>query len=227
MTDPADPDLRGGWEAAAAEYALGLLPEAEKPAFEARLTRDPELRDELAAWETYFATLADAAEPVSPPPQVFRRIESDLFPAPRRSVWRGILPYVLGAVTGALVTWAVFSAGLLAPTGPELRADLAPVEGEAAFAVRFDAQTGLLAIDAGAGALPQDGALELWLIAGEAAPVSLGLLAEDGTALRPLPPILADRLVGATLAVSSEPAGGSPTGAPTGPVLAAGQVTEG
>ena len=55
---------------------------------------------------------------------------------------------------------------------------------------------------------------------------SLGLI-EGGHEVRiNLPPELAARVAtDATLAVSLEPPGGSPTGAPTGPVIATGKLT--
>lgn len=61
--------------------------------------------------------------------------------------------------------------------------------------------------------------LELWLIT-DAGPVSLGLLPTTGEGRLKLP----DGVSGAqlTLAVSLEPAGGSPIGKPTGPVLTSG-----
>ncbi len=60
---------------------------------------------------------------------------------------------------------------------------------------------------------------ELWIIAPDAAPVSLGLLADGPLTVQyPMPPR------GWTLAVSIEPAGGSPTGAPTGPVIIATEI---
>ena len=68
-------------------------------------------------------------------------------------------------------------------------------------------------------AAPAGQVQELWIIAPDAAPVSLGLLQEASLAV-PYPTLPQ----GWTLAVSLEPAGGSPTGAPTGPVLAAGVV---
>lgn len=67
--------------------------------------------------------------------------------------------------------------------------------------------------------------LELWLVAG-AAPVSLGLLDPAGELTLPTAAVLSPDLASATpaLAVSLEPAGGSPTGAPTGPVLYQGAI---
>jgi anti-sigma-K factor RskA len=61
---------------------------------------------------------------------------------------------------------------------------------------------------------------ELWALPEGGAPVSLGLLPATGRVERDLGPGQRDALRRATkVAVSLEPAGGSPTGAPTGPVL--------
>ncbi|MEO0830743.1 MAG: anti-sigma factor, partial [Pseudomonadota bacterium] len=69
----------------------------------------------------------------------------------------------------------------------------------------------------GAGA-PEGRALEVWLIEGDADPVSLGLI---GGALS-----LGDLTfnTGTVLAVSIEPPGGSPSGTPTGQVVALGDL---
>jgi anti-sigma-K factor RskA len=66
---------------------------------------------------------------------------------------------------------------------------------------------------------------ELWLVASEDAPVSLGILPRGGGAEMKIPELMEGRLMsGATLAVSEEPSGGSPTGTPTGPVVATGSA---
>ena len=60
---------------------------------------------------------------------------------------------------------------------------------------------------------------ELWIIAPGAAPVSLGVLGNtDLHVPYPRPP------VGWVLAVTVEPSGGSPTGAPTGPVILTAEI---
>jgi anti-sigma-K factor RskA len=66
-----------------------------------------------------------------------------------------------------------------------------------------------------------DRAFELWMLPnGGAPPVSLGLLPADGEITLPLNAAAAQTLATtSTLAVSVEPTGGSPTGAPTGPVV--------
>jgi anti-sigma-K factor RskA len=71
----------------------------------------------------------------------------------------------------------------------------------------------------------RDRALELWMQPEGKPPLSLGLLAVPGIARiavrAPVGIALQDI---PTLAVSLEPAGGSPTGAPTGPLLYTGRV---
>jgi anti-sigma-K factor RskA len=63
--------------------------------------------------------------------------------------------------------------------------------------------------------------LELWAVPAQGAPRSLGLVsASTGATLQ-----RANLLRGtAAFAVSLEPAGGSPTGAPTGPIVSLGKV---
>ena len=70
-------------------------------------------------------------------------------------------------------------------------------------------------------------ALELWIIVGDAAPRSLGVIDPSRPRAYQLPEdVRSDLAAGAALAISVEPSGGSPTGAPTGPVIAQGQLTE-
>jgi anti-sigma-K factor RskA len=75
----------------------------------------------------------------------------------------------------------------------------------------------------GATAPPSDRAFELWAIApGSTRPRSLGVIPASGEMkISPLPADLRD---GATLAISVEPMGGSPTQQPTGPVVFTGSV---
>jgi len=69
---------------------------------------------------------------------------------------------------------------------------------------------------------------ELWQIAPHATkPRSLGLIGNSEYTQRPLPgDVAADTIGASTYAVSFEPAGGSKTGAPTGPILFTGKLIE-
>ncbi len=72
---------------------------------------------------------------------------------------------------------------------------------------------------------PEGGVFELWLVPeGGDAPQSLGLLDADADITLAADPRVTAGGDGAILAVSLEPAGGSPTGLPTGPVQFAGPL---
>ncbi|MDU8911141.1 anti-sigma factor domain-containing protein [Aestuariicoccus sp. MJ-SS9] len=227
MTGPEDTaDLPGGAEAMAAEYVLGLLSEDEARRFEAQMAQDPDLRQDVAAWSTYFTTLTDDIAPVDPAPQVFRRIEGALFGQKRPPLWRQLMPYLGGAVAAGLLAWAVLQTDMLQPEAPHLYADLVAEDQGYTLLAHWapDSQTFMLRRDAGV--FPQDSALEIWLIPGpSAAPISVGLMQPDTLTQIPVPDELVARMSpGATVAISREPPGGSPTGAPTGPVLAVGSL---
>ncbi len=216
----------------AAEYALGLLTADAALAFEARLVSEPGLRAKYAAWADDLAGLTDDIAPVAPPAALERRIEALLFGADtaRRPFagWRGLGWLVGGAVAAALALLLVVDAGLLtpdAPSAPLYTADIAAEDGSLRIAASYDAEAGALLVQREAGAAPEGRALELWLIAGTAAPVSLGVLPDNGTARFDIAEALRPQLPGAVLAISDEPPGGSPTGAPTGSVLATGAIT--
>ena len=68
--------------------------------------------------------------------------------------------------------------------------------------------------------------LELWSVPPDGAPRSLGPISSSGATVIARERLPASLLKGGTaaLAVSLEPPGGSPTGAPTGPVLYAGKL---
>jgi anti-sigma-K factor RskA len=200
----------------AAEYALGVLDAGERAAAEARMAADPAFAEAVAAWAARLSPLDDGYAPV-PAPDLMPAIERRVFGAPeppsRLARLRAALLPALGLVAGLL-----FAVYVLWPEPPP-QTRTATLTGEAlSFAAAFDGRA--LFLRQIAGEPPGAGQdHELWLIVGEAAPVSLGLLRE-GEFARPLDAIPA----GAVLAVSLEPEGGSPTGAPTGPVLAVGTL---
>ena len=70
-------------------------------------------------------------------------------------------------------------------------------------------------------ALASGRAFELWAVPAQGAPRSLGLVQAAGATTLMRPALLRDT---AAFAVSVEPAGGSPTGAPTGPIVSLGKL---
>ena len=211
-------------DALAAEYVLGVLDLQDRATLEARLRVDPDFAAQVAAWEDRLSGLNDAFEEV-PAPNLLPKIEARLFPVaakPQRN-WLG---WLAGAAVAASLVLAVVIVQrpvvpeLVVPelVAPELVATLQAEGQPLVIAASFG--DGTLNITRAGGPEAEAGRVyQLWLIAGENAPVSLGLITGETTsrALDTLPK-------GAVLAISLEPAGGSTTGQPTGPVLVTGVI---
>lgn len=216
----------------AGEYALGLLSPQAAAAFEARLLQEPALRAAYAAWAEDLAEMTDDIAPERPPARVWDAIEAQLSqPAlPAWLAWFGGMRG--GAVLAAAAVVLALGLGLFGPRSPVVPvgapqvADLAAEDGSLIVQAVYDTATGRLFVEREAGAAAPGRALEMWLIAGDAAPVSLGVLPQDPRGVLQVPEALRNRVGGALLAISDEPPGGSPTGAPTGDVLAAGPVRD-
>ena len=225
--DPAD-----GRKLLAAEYVLGVLSVAERREVERRLSQEPALASEVAFWEERLTGLADAVAPVSPPEATWLRIETAIGNAPRPSsvwgsliFWRsfGIASATLAAVSIAALTYIGLVPGARAP----LLATLSGTAGQPTFVAAVTATGNTLVIVPAALLTTDPRAFELWLIpGGETRPRSLGLI-QPGQPIRlSIPSDLAGRVTpDATLAVSLEPPGGSPTGLPTGLVIATAKLT--
>ena len=222
MTDtplsPRDKD-----EALAAEYVLGVQDLPDRTATEARIKADPVFADLVHAWESRLADLnGDFDE--APAPDLLPRIEARLFPAPPRPPATPIVRFSLPRWLSGVAVAVLLVLGLLTlvpPPGSGLVAVLATADNRLAYEISSRGDSLIVTRTAGVAAVTGQ-VHELWIIAPGAAPVSLGLLADQPLVVTyPVPP------VGWVMAVSVEPAGGSPTGQPTGPVILTAQVTGG
>lgn len=207
-------------DALAAEYVLGVLDMAERSAAEARMKHDSAFADRVAAWATRLADLDDAYPEVAPPDDMLPRIEARLFPVEPPPARRPLFGWLAGLATAAALVLVALA--LFPPAAPTARlvATLGEADAALRFEARFDGQALTVTRVAGSAA-PAGQVQEIWIIAPDAAPVSLGLMPGESLAV-PYPAAP----TGWTLAVSVEPEGGSPTGAPTGPVVAAGVITD-
>jgi anti-sigma-K factor RskA len=97
----------------------------------------------------------------------------------------------------------------------------ANAESQPLWLVRADVETGELSVRAINAKAPQPNqSYELWVLPATGNPQSLGLLPVATTKAAKVSHAVASLLANAKgLAVSVEPAGGSPTGLPTGPVV--------
>lgn len=138
----------------------------------------------------------------------------------------GLLGPVIGGVIGAVVVLAVLDRiGFMQDPAQTYVAELTDDLDTFVVQARFDPASNQLDLTRTSGGPREARALEMWLVAGDNAPVSLGVWPKgQANAVLDIPADLALQMAGGVLAVSDEPEGGSPTGAPTGDVLAVGQV---
>ncbi|TVV73471.1 anti-sigma factor [Sphingomonas solaris] len=231
MTDPHD-DMA----ATAGEYVLGTLDPTGRAAFAARLLADPAARAAVAAWEERLAPLLADAPGVTPPAGLWNGIEARIGAAGDTAsndnrvspVWRGAaIAASLVAVLGG--TLAMRPQPVAAPPvlarGASYVAAVTAKGAEPALLVTIDRATGHAVVRAIGLTAPARKSLELWYIGPGRDPRSLGLVSGDMRAEMPLAPMLAkgDRLGAALFAITAEPAGGAPAGAPTGEILYSGK----
>jgi anti-sigma-K factor RskA len=211
-------------DALASEYVLGTLRGAARRRFERWMAAEWHVASRVRAWEIRLMPLALRLPPLAPSAHVWQGIEARIAAeAPRTARTRPALRalaavFVLCALLiGVYVVWQVTQPPPLQPI-----ATIQSEKGPAVWSIELDATQQRLRAIALAGAAPRAGhSFELWALPpNKGAPVSLGLLPDVGQLERKLSDAQRTALSGAAqLAVSLEPPGGSPTGAPTGPVL--------
>lgn len=224
-TEPDDADLLAG------EYALGTLDVATMASVRRRAATDPALAAAIAVWERRLAPLADAVPPVAPPPGLWRRLEQSIAvpPAPannpaKPSPWCSVRVWQ-GTTATALALAAAFAAVAFLP-GPRAPMQFAALSSPgAAAAPGYMAKAmpdGTLVVAAvAAGPVPAGREMELWMLPpGANRPASLGMLPAAGRRIT----VASMPANGTQLLISLEPLGGSPSGAPTGPVVYAGML---
>jgi anti-sigma-K factor RskA len=234
----------------AAEYVLGSLSPDERAAFELERVVDPATARAVAAWERRLGPLALAVPAEMPPDHVWPRIAgaltgADAIPAPAplasappapaptaanddrairlvRQVrrWR-----LVAAGTGLLAAGlALFVAvgGRRDEPAPGTRYLAVVQSGGAlpALVLRIDTATGTAEVRPVGAETPSGKSLELWYIGSGASPKAIGLVGASATRIA-LP---AETAASGLIAVTVEPPGGSPNGAPTGPVVYSGTL---
>jgi anti-sigma-K factor RskA len=217
----------------AAEYVLGVLGAAERRQAQQRLAHDQAFANEVAFWEERLGAFADAVAPVAPPGRTWNSIERAVRagnPAPRENLWQSLVfwrSFAIGSAALAALSIGALTFIEIAPSSkPPLVATLGSNTGQPTFVAAVNAGgTTLMVVPAALLATDQH-SYELWLIPPGDQPHSLGLI-EPGQPVRlDVPRELVARIsTDAALAVSLEPPGGSPTGQPTGPVVASGKLT--
>lgn len=217
-------------DALCGEYVVGTLRGRARRRFERALRDEPLVAQRLGYWQRVFAVRYSDRVAVEPAPETWRRLERTLDLARYRQPWYRRVALWQGwavAATAALVLTVAVQ--LLRPTDSIQLSTVAQLaaKGDAATVTASLSKDGrtlelksVRAVIAG----PQQ-SYELWLLPAEGtAPISLAVLGKLDARFD-VPAAQVGRLTrGAKLAVSVEPAGGSPTGSPTGPVILVGEI---
>jgi len=215
----------------AATYVLGLLRGRARARFDRLCAARPLLLAARQRWEDQFLPLALSLAPVAP--------GADHWPAIQRRIARGDPSAPAGesrgprlaarrwwslAAAASVIAVALLIGKLTIWSEPEWRAMavLAQANATPLWRVERTADSRRLVIHTvGPVQIAATRSYELWALPGGGAPpVSLGLLPVQGKIERALTAEQRQWLQKAMqVAVSVEPAGGSPTGLPTGPVI--------
>ena len=220
-----------------AEYVLGLLDADARAAVAREVESSPEAAAAVALWQRHFTPLAMEITDVAPPAHVWagirRRLAFDAAP-PRASVWDslGLWRWIGVGATAVAACLLVVTMTRQAPPTTAAHAAVLMVStiagdnGVAGWTATMDIdRSELLVVPASPAAVASDRNTELWLIPAGGAPISVGVFPPGDPKRFHLDKALLDRLgPTAALAVSLEPVGGSPTGQPTGPVIAKGAI---
>jgi len=203
----------------AAEYVLGTLRGRARRRFERWLV-SPQVRVMVNDWEQRLSGLEPSLQKVTPPARVWQGIEGrlELGRSRRPAVrWLAIAASVLVVAMVGLYTLRPVPPALVATQRASIEADAQTIY----WRVELLGDNQELSVRALATHPLESGkSHELWILPAQGNPVSLGLLPARGTQHLVLTAGQRAALAGAKqLAVSVEPAGGSPTGLPTGEVI--------
>jgi len=213
-------------EELAAQYVLGTLRGRARRRFERYCAHNANALHAVRRWEDRLVDLLAGVVPVAPSALVWDRIKfrvrRDKALRPKRVFatfgnWRFAAAAGIAALAIAFGLWNGIGPGSTQPVAivwsPQ-QGQLWTIEAPRSRGELRVAATDNLRLDPAR-------AYELWALPGEgAAPVSLGLMPKNGRTTLQLNDT--QRLAlsrSSKIAISEEPPGGSPTGAPTGPVL--------
>jgi anti-sigma-K factor RskA len=240
LVDDIGPDGEGD-DIVAAEYVLGVLPDDERSEAGRRIDAEQAFARLVDRWEVHFAPLAAAYAAVEPPAAVKHAVDRRLFSASTRTeapdvsrpgllaslaFWRGLALASLAALALYVALPFVAPPPAEVPQG-RLVASLAAEGSDVRYLAVVDERTDDIGLSHVSGMPPQDRVFELWVIEGQLPPDSLGVIPVGPAVRLDISEELRAKIAaGALFAISLEPAGGSPTGQPTGPVVAAGDLRE-
>ncbi|MGL4490558.1 MAG: anti-sigma factor [Rhizobiaceae bacterium] len=215
----------------AAEYVLGVQPQSERAALAVRMRDDQAFAKLVADWEQRLAPLNDDYAPVALPPAIKAALDARLFPeqkAKSTGLWNS-LAFWRTLTVGAFALTALMVAPMLLTPKPQTIAVapiVAPMQadtGEVRFVAIYQPGSDEIRISRIKSEKAADKDYELWLVDDGGKPQSMGVLPDQAEVrIKVKPEYIAKINAGDAFAVSVEQTGGSPSGAPQGPIIAVG-----
>ncbi|MEI6002226.1 anti-sigma factor [Paraburkholderia bengalensis] len=222
-----------------AEYVLGVLGADERREIELASQQEPGMAESIARWQTRLMPLGEDIGAEAPPSWVWDRVQSRLgWTQTGRQVglWNS-LPFwrLTGLVSAAavcvlvvvLVRTALLDNARAPSAGAQyLVATLGRRGAGQGWTATVDARHAqIVVVPPRDFAIAADRSTQMWMIPEGSKPVSLGVIDPQRPTVLPVSREQIESLGPQTVfAVSLEPHGGSPSGQPTGPVLASGRV---
>lgn len=224
--------------ALAGDYVLGLMDDPERAAFEAAVKSDAELASVVDQLVSRMASLDDSVTPVVASANLWSRIETaiaataqtrtsaDVLSLPRRNAAPANLRswYALAASVVLALGIGYAAGGLMqaSPAPTVIAVLLDQTDASPAVIVEAFADDSVHLVPLDSFAVPEGQIMQVWTLPDAATgPVSLGTLtsSQDIRLNGPKLPLPQD---GQLYEITLEPAPGSPTGRPTGPILVKG-----
>ena len=219
----------------AAEFVLGTLEAEERLSVTARRQREPALDDAIAQWEHRLSPLMETVAAVDPRANLFAEIEARIVGRRTASLtaarvfeleqrarrWRR-----LAMAAAALAACLLVVVGVRETLRPQIPMNYVAVfqkdDASPAFLLSVDLGARVLSVRRVAAPAQPGKTYQLWIASEKigGAPQSLGLIDDESNVTRRLlssyDPAVVEH---ATFGISLEPAGGSPSGRPTGPAF--------
>lgn len=214
----------------AAEYVLGTLTHGERTEVSAARSSSGALDSAIVGWEKRLSLLIESIPEAIPSADLLPKIEhrisllgiSDVVVMVRRvERWRALA--LAASLAFVIASSLAVHMAQSPPTSAEHVAVLQKGEAAPAFIVSLNEKSLTLNVRTLTAKPPVNKDYELWIIIGSSAPRSLGVLPTEDSRTVKLAGFDLASIREATLAVSVEPPGGSPTGSPTGPVVFTGK----
>ncbi len=218
-------------DALCGEYLLGTLRGRARRRFERALRSEPRVQTRLRHWQDTLLPRYSEMIAIEPSRAAWKRLRRELqlsrYGAPwhrKLGLWRA---WAVAATLAFVATVATQALLPLLPGDPPVEiARLESADKREVLTASLSARHDVLLLHAARPVIAgREQSYELWLLPAEGgAPVSLAVLGELDARVALVAGQGARLRAGARLAVSVEPAGGSPTGAPTGPVILVGEI---